>query len=165
MDNVFPCLILYHKQYVQDQPYTEEIQIPRVQVHTHTLKTVNSVYLPTLNSHSHFVSGKVLVFFSFHFLKMQKAFTNGSRSQLMQAARALNGYKTNGSLHFLVSIFKCFTEVALSAHFSPYPMLLFFCLIINFWLCISNFSEYNMSHLTIWMQYLRNLESSVYLKA
>lgn len=76
MDNIFPCLTLYHKRYVQDQPYTEEIQIPRDQVHTHALKTVNPVYLPTLNSHSHCVSGKVLVFF---FLSFSSFFKKAKR--------------------------------------------------------------------------------------
>lgn len=41
----FLCLVLYHKQNVQGQAYTQAFQIPRAQVHSHALKIVNPVYL------------------------------------------------------------------------------------------------------------------------
>lgn len=43
----FLCFKLYHKHFVQDQPYSHAFQIPRANVHSHALKMVNSVSLPT----------------------------------------------------------------------------------------------------------------------
>lgn len=70
MGNIFPCLILYHKWYVQDQPHTEELQIPRVQVQSHAVKIVNPVYLFILSL------GKSLGFFPILLLHLKKIIVN-----------------------------------------------------------------------------------------
>lgn len=44
----FLCFILYCKHYMQNQPYSQAFQIPRAEVHSHALKMVNSVSLPTM---------------------------------------------------------------------------------------------------------------------